>query len=56
MKRLNVDNINDLAPYFVAYDEDGAIVFFTDYGVEYSITFDDDANPTIQPTGSICRI
>ena len=45
MNRLNVDNINDRAPYFVAYDEDGAIVFFTDYGVEYSITFDDDANP-----------
>lgn len=45
MNRLNVDSINDRAPYFVAYDEDGAIVFFTDYGVEYSITFDDDANP-----------
>ncbi|MBR1557730.1 MAG: hypothetical protein IJ647_08235 [Prevotella sp.] len=45
MNRLNINNINDRAPYFVAYDEDGAIVFFTDHGVEYSITFDDDANP-----------
>ncbi len=45
MNRLNIDSINDRSPYDVAYDEDGAIVFHTDYGVEYSVTFDDDANP-----------
>ena len=45
MKKLNTDIINDHAPYNVAYDEDNAITFFTDYGVEYSVTFDDDANP-----------
>lgn len=45
MNRLNTNHINDRAPYFVAYDEDGALVFFTDYGVEYSVTFDDDPNP-----------
>ena len=32
-------------PYNVAYDEEGAIGFCTDYGVEYSVTFDDDNNP-----------
>lgn len=45
MNKLNTDHINGNAPYYVSYDSDGAIVFFTDYGVEYSITFDDDANP-----------
>jgi hypothetical protein len=45
MNRLNIDNINDHAPYNVAYDEEGAIIFLTDFGVEYSVTFDDDANP-----------
>ena len=45
MNSLNIDNINDLAPYNVACEGDGAIVFVTDYGVEYSVTFDDDANP-----------
>ena len=45
MNRLKIDHINDRAPYDVAYDEDGAIVFATDYGVEYSVTFDDDSNP-----------
>ena len=44
MNRLNTDRINGKAPYYVSYDSDGAIVFFTDYGVEYSITFDDDTN------------
>ena len=45
MNRLNTNHINDRAPYDVAYDEEGAIVFSTDYGVDYSVTFDDDANP-----------
>lgn len=45
MNRLNIDSINDRSPYDVAYDEDGAIIFRTDFGVEYSVTFDDDANP-----------
>lgn len=45
MKRLNTDNINDRAPYNVAYDEEEIMCFVTDYGVEYSVTFDDDANP-----------
>lgn len=44
MNRLDIGSINDHAPYNVAYDEDGAIVFSTDYGVDYSVTFDDDAN------------
>ena len=42
MKRLNTDRINDHAPYNVSYDEDGALVFSTDYGVDYSVTFDDE--------------
>ena len=45
MNKLDVAFINDRAPYDVAYDEDGAIVFRTDYGIDYSVTFDDDANP-----------
>ena len=45
MNRLNTNHINDRAPYDVAYDEEGTIVFSTDYGVDYSVTFDDDANP-----------
>ena len=45
MNRLNTNHINDRAPYDVAYDEEGAIIFSTDYGVDYSVTFDDDANP-----------
>ena len=45
MKRLNTDRINDHAPYYVSYDEDGALVFSTDFGVDYSVTFDDDLNP-----------
>ena len=45
MKELNIDQINCHAPYDVCCDRDGAIQFRTDYGVEYSVTFDDDANP-----------
>ena len=45
MNRLNTNHINDRAPYDVAYDVEGAIIFSTDYGVDYSVTFDDDANP-----------
>ena len=45
MKELNIDQINCHAPYDVCCDRDGAILFRTDYGVEYSVTFDDDANP-----------
>ena len=45
MNKLDVVYINDRAPYDVAYDEDGAIVFRTDYGIDYSVSFDDDANP-----------
>ena len=45
MKELSIDQINCHAPYDVCSDRDGAILFRTDYGVEYSVTFDDDANP-----------
>jgi hypothetical protein len=45
MNRLSIDHINDHSPYDVAYDEEDAIIFRTDYGVEYAVTFDDDANP-----------
>ena len=45
MNRLDIDRICDVAPYDVCYDEDGAIIFRTDYGVEYAVTFDDDSNP-----------
>lgn len=45
MKRLDIEEINNHAPYNVCYDKDGALLFFTDYDVEYSITFDDDSNP-----------
>ena len=45
MKRLSTERINHKAPYDVAYDEDGAICFESEFGVQYSITFDDDANP-----------
>lgn len=41
MNKLDVVYINDRAPYDVAYDEDGAIVFRTDYGIDYSVSFDD---------------
>ena len=45
MNRLDIDNINDRAPYDVAYDDDGEIIFLTDNGISYSVTFDDDSNP-----------
>lgn len=45
MRLLDIDRISSLAPYDVCYDEGGAILFCTDYGVEYAVTFDDDANP-----------
>lgn len=45
MNRLDIDNINDRAPYDVAYDDDGEIIFHTDNGISYSVSFDDDANP-----------
>lgn len=32
MNRLDIDNINDRAPYDVAYDDDGEIIFHTDNG------------------------
>ena len=44
MKDLNIDQINSHAPYDVCRDKDGAILFRTDYEVEYSVTFDDDSN------------
>ena len=44
MKRLDIDRINSRAPYNVAYDEEGAIGFVSDFGMEYSVTFDDDFN------------
>ena len=34
-----------MPPTMWAYDEDGTLVFHTDYGIDYSVTFDDDANP-----------
>ena len=45
MNELNIEAINSHAPYDVCCDKDGAILFQTDYGVEYSVTFDDDSNP-----------
>ena len=45
MNSLDIEAICLRAPYDVCYDHDGAILFRTDYGVEYSVTFDDDANP-----------
>lgn len=45
MNRLNIETINSHSPYDVCYDKDGAILFNTDYNVEYSVTFDDDPNP-----------
>ncbi len=45
MNRLDIEFINDRAPYDVAYDEDDVIIFRTDYGIDYAVTFDDDANP-----------
>ena len=45
MKDLSIDQINSRAPYDVCRDRSGAILFCTDYEVEYSVTFDDDANP-----------
>lgn len=45
MNRLDIESINNRAPYDVAYAEDGEIVFLTDYGINYSVTFDDDSNP-----------
>ncbi len=45
MNELSIEKINDNAPYDVCYDKNGAILFCTDYGVEYSVSFDDDPNP-----------
>jgi hypothetical protein len=45
MKELSIEQINNHAPYDVCRDKEGAFLFRTDYGVEYSVTFDDDANP-----------
>lgn len=45
MNELNIEKINDVAPYDVCYGKNGAILFRTDFGVEYSVTFDDDPNP-----------
>ena len=45
MKELDIDSINSSAPYDVCRDREGAILFRTDYEVEYSVPFDDDANP-----------
>ena len=45
MNSLDIEAICLHSPYDVCYDTEGAILFRTDYGVEYSVTFDDDANP-----------
>lgn len=45
MNRLDINRIRDVAPYAVFESPGGAILFETEYGVQYSVTFDDDTNP-----------
>jgi len=45
MNKLLIDRINDSSAYDVKYNDHGAIVFDTDYGVRYAVTFDEGENP-----------
>ena len=45
MKELDVDRINESSPYLVGYLSGRQFTFVTDYGVEYSVDFDNDNNP-----------
>ena len=45
MKELDVDRINESSPYLVGYLRGRQFTFVTDYGVEYSVDFDNDNNP-----------
>ena len=55
MNRLNTDHINDRAPYFVAYDEDGAIVFSPIMVLSILLRSMMMQIHTILLIGSICR-
>ncbi len=45
MNKLLIDRINDSSAYDVKYNDHGAIVFDSDYGVRYAVTFDEGENP-----------
>ena len=45
MKQLDLDIIRDKAPYNVVAARNGDILFQTDYGVEYAVSFEEDNNP-----------
>lgn len=40
MIELNIARLNLKSPYYVTQDEDGDLLFITDYGVRYAISFE----------------
>lgn len=40
MIKLNIARLNFKSPYYVTQDEDGDLLFITDYGVRYAISFE----------------
>ena len=40
MIELNIARLNLKSPYYVTQDEDGDLLFITDYGVKYGISFE----------------
>ena len=40
MIELNIARLNIKSPYYVTQDEDGDLLFVTDYGARYAISFD----------------
>lgn len=42
MNQLILSNINKFAPYKVEFEQ-GSYIFETDYGIQYSVSFDENS-------------
>lgn len=50
MTELDIARLNLKSPYYVIQDEDGDLLFETDYGVRYGISFDQNEEMMNYPT------